>query len=691
LNLSTKDISDLESRTEGWIAGLQLAALSMQGLPDPASFIRSFTGSHRYVLDYLMEEVLGRQPENIQAFLLRTSILDRMCGPLCDAVLEASPGFGQETLEYLERANLFIVPLDQERHWYRYHHLFGDLLRQRLGHSEALAGYHLRASAWYEANDDLAEAFRHALAAKDFEQAAYLAEAAWQRMEQNFQTPAWLGWVRQLPDSAICSRPWLCVQTGWAYSDVGELERSEIYLRHAERALANINDSKELKRISGNIALIRAGNAQIEGNLPETVRYAELAMQLIPEDELLLRSQAAITLGFTHWAVGNVEASLEAMQSWVEEMQKLGNPMYAIASAFAVADMQVALGRLGAAGEALHQAIQQATAIGEQAEAVTAHHHLGLATLAHEQGDDAARAEHLQSVAILGQRTTLIDWPYRWALAQARLKESDEEWEAALRLLDEAKQAYVKHPVPILQPVEARKARIYLKQGRLDKAEAWARERGLSVTNEASYLREHELLTLARIHLVQRSFENVPELLERLLVLAESQKRTGSMLEILVTQALLYQAQGDRPLAFAALEHTLNLAQPEGYFRIFVDEGEAMRSLISEFRSAIKESVRAAHPLLDYVNRILGAFPPSTATSHRADATGQAYELVEPLSEREMEVLRLLRSDLNGPEIAQQLIVSLNTLRTHTKSIYKKLGVNNRRSAIRRAQELGLF
>lgn len=687
LNLSKEAISALESRTEGWIAGLQLAAISMQGLPDAASFIRSFTGSHRYVLDYLMEEVLGRQPENIQAFLVRTSILDRMCGPLCDAVLEVTSGSGQKTLEYLERANLFIVPLDQERHWYRYHPLFGDLLRQRLGHPRELAQYHLRASAWYEANDDLPEAFRHAVAAEDFEQAAYLAEAAWQRMERNFQTPTWLGWVKHLPDSVICSRLSLCVQIGSAYSDVGALERSEIYLQYAERALADVDDSKVLKQISGHIALIRAGNAQIEGNLPETVRYAELAIQLIPEDALLLRSQAAITLGFTHWAVGNVEASLQAMHTWVEEMQNLGNPMYAIASAFAVADMQVALGHLGAAEGTLRQAIQQAAALSEQAEALTTHHHLGLAMLAHERGEEAARAEYLQRVAELAQRTTLIDWPYRWALAQARLKESDTKWDEALRLLDEARQSYVKHPVPILQPVEARKARIYLKQGRLGKAQAWARERGLSVTDEASYLKEYELLTLARIRLVECTFENVSELLEQLLALAEAQSRTGSVIEILLIQALFYKAQGDLPRAFAALERTLNLAQPQGYLRIFVDEGEAMRSMISEFRSARSDD----HPLLGYADTILAIFPQSTETRRRSKATNQEAELVEPLSEREMKVLRLLHSDLSGPEIAQQLIVSLNTLRTHTKSIYKKLGVNNRRSAVRRAEELDLF
>jgi LuxR family transcriptional regulator, maltose regulon positive regulatory protein len=692
LNLSAKDISALESRTEGWIAGLQLAAISMQGLPDTASFIRSFTGSHRFVLDYLIEEVLQRQPENIQTFLLRTSILDRMCGPLCDAVLDAPSGFGQETLEYLERANLFVVPLDQERRWYRYHHLFGDLLRQRLGQPKELPDYHLRASAWYEANKNLAEAFQHSLAADDFEQAARLAEAAWQSMERNFQTLAWLGWVKKLPNSTVCSSPWLCVQMGWAYSDIGEVDPSETYLRHAERAMAGVNDQEAFQLIPRNIALIRAGNAQIEGHLSETVRYAELAVQLIPENELLIRSQAAITLGFTQWTVGNVEASLRAMHTWMDDMQRLGNQMYAIASAFVVSDMQITLGRLGAAEKALWHAIQQATALGQEAEVVTAHHHLGLAMLAHERGDDAMSAERLQTVVERGSHTTLIDWPYRWGLAQARLKESAGEWDDALKSLDEAKRGYVKNPIPMLQPIEARKARIHLKQGRLDKAQDWVRERGLSVTDEVSYLGEYQYLTLARIRLAECSFEGLDKLVERLLALAETQKRTGSVIEILLTQALVYQAQGDQLRAFAALERALTLSEPEGYLRTFIDEGEPMQLMILDFRLQIEKQERpGTYPLFQYVNGLLAAFPKSTGTHTQSKIANQKSKIVEPLSERELEVLKLLRSDLSGPEIAERLIVSLNTLRTHTKNIFNKLGVNNRRAAIRRADELNLF
>lgn len=690
LNLSDGDVAALESRTEGWIAGLQLAALSMQGHAsrDAASFIKSFTGSHRFVLDYLIEEVLRQQSEQIQTFLLRTSILDRMCGSLCDAVLLDPSTSGQEILEQLERANLFIVPLDNERRWYRYHHLFGDLLRQRLGQPKELPEYHLRASEWYEANNDLAAGFHHAIAANDFERAARLTEAAWQSMERNFQPLAWLGWVKKLPDSAICSRPWLCVQIGWAYSDVGETESSETYLKNAERAVEGLGEQEAFKSIPGNIALIRAGNFQIEGNLSETVRYAELAVRLIPEDELLIRAQAAITLGFTQWAVGNVEASLQAIHNWRDDMQKMGNQMYAIASAFAVSDMQVVLGHLREAENVLSQTIQQATALGQEAEVVTAHHHLGLAMIAHERGDEAAFTQSMRIAADLGQHTTLIDWPHRWNLAQARLKESDGEWGAALQALDNAERGYVKNPIPIVQPIAAHKARVFLRQGRLDKAQAWARERGTSLTDEASYLGEYEHLTLARIHLAEDSFTGVHEMLDRLLALAESQKRTGSVIEILLTQALVHQAQGNHPHACAALERALTLTEPENYIRIFVDEGEAMRLLISDLRVTI---ATRAHSLLGYIDRILAHFPQLAEDNLQSKIQNRKSEIVEPLSERELEVLKLLRSELSGPEIAERLIVSLNTLRTHTKNIFNKLGVNNRRAAVRRAEELDLF
>ncbi len=697
LSLSADDSAALEARTEGWIAGLQLAALALQGIlalpeqSDPAPFIREFTGSHRFVLDYLLEEVLQRQPPAVQTFLLRTSILKRLCAQLCDAVLDNAVPAAQKTLEGLEHANLFLVPLDQERRWYRYHHLFGDLLRQRLGRPTELAEDHRRASTWYEANDDLAEAFHHALAAGDTERAAGLAEAAWPGMERRFQTAAWIGWTRRLPQALVGSRPRLCVRLGWAHSDAGELQASEAHLQQAERALAGAADQAGSESLPGNIALIRASNAQNQGDLAETLRYTELAMRLIPEDDFGLRASAAITLGLTHWATGDLELSLQAMHAWRDNMRQLGNPMFAIASAFAVADMQVILGRLRDAETVLRQAISAAAALGPEAEAVIAHHHLGLVLLAHERGAAATQAHHRQTAANLGQRTTLVDWPYRWNLAQARLKESAEEWDAALELLNEASRVYVKNAIPLVQPVAAHRARVHLKQGRLEKAQAWARERGLSTEMDARYLDEYELLTLARVRLAEDALAGVSKMLARLLALAETQKRTGSVIEILITQALVEQAQHNRPGALAALEHALGLAEPEGYLRTFVDEGATFKSLLLDFSATIcKQPNHNQRPLIGYVNQLLAAFPRPAALPDPKIAQRKAT-LVEPISERELEVLQLIAQGLTNREISLRLCVTTSTVKGHNQRLFGKLQAQNRTEAVARARELGLL
>jgi len=727
LNLTVEDIAALETRTEGWIAGLQMAALalqgtiSMKGLPDVASFIQSFTGSHRFVLDYLLEEVLQRQPVEVQTFLLRTSILDRLCGPLCDAVLESPSASAQETLEYLERANLFIVPLDNERHWYRYHHLFADLLQQRLRQSPThaeFAKYHIRASQWHEKNGDKAEAFRHAIAAEDLTRAAGLAELAWRGMDGTFQSAAWLGWAKRLPDELIRVRPVLSTQYALALTDAGDLEASESRLRDAERWLDGssagmvVVDEEQFRSLPATIATARAYNAQIQGNLSATIKYAELALRLIPEDDLFRRAQATVTLEFTHWMRGDLEAAQRAMVDWMSSIQKAGNIVFAVASAFALADILVAQGRLREAVRTYQQSLQLAAEHGKDAQQITAHHYLGLAMLYHEMGTDEAAAQHLQKSRELGEQTTLVDWPYRWHLAQARLKESSGDLEAALDLLDEAKRVYVRNPVPDLRPIEALKAQVYLKQGQLTRALDWARERRLGADDDLSYLREFEHITLARVLIAEYQSNRVESplfqavrLLERLLKAAEDQRRMGSVLEILVAQALAHQAQGNLPLAFASLKRALTLAEPEGYIRIFVDEGEPMRLLLQRMnrQQTGAEGGRmklfvADSPLVAYVDKLLAAYPKNECDAPRPE-DGQALHpssfipqpLVEPLSQRELQVLRLIAQGLSNREISERLFLALSTVKGHSRIIFDKLQVQRRTEAVARARELGLL
>jgi LuxR family maltose regulon positive regulatory protein len=682
LNLSAEDVAALENRTEGWIAGLQLASISMQRHSDTTSFIKSFTGSHHFVLDYLIEEVLQQQPKDIQTFLLRTSILDRMCGSLCDTILDSTSASGQKTLEYLEHANLFIVPLDNERCWYRYHQLFGDLLRQRLGQNLTpgeMDDYHIRASIWFEKDGDEAEAFRHAFVAGDYVRAAGLAETAWQGMEKSFQTAAWLGWVKKLPEMVIRTRPALCVQLGWAFSIAGDPETSEIHLQNAEQSFAGAADLAEPMSFAGSIALVRAYNAQLEGDLAGTVKYAELANQLIPENDFYGRSQAAITLELTHWASGNLEAAIQALGDWMESMTQLGNHLFVVASSFAVGDLLVALGHLGEAERAYQDALQLAAQHGPEAEHITAHHHLGLSMIHRQRGEDTLAAHHLKRAAELGLQTTPV-WLHRWFVAQAKLKEDAGDLEAALASLDEAKKVYVQSALPDLRPIAALKARIHLKQGRTDKARAWAAERGLSLADEVSYLHEFEHLTLARLEL---SNTQVNALLARLLQAANAQKRQGSALDILLVQVLAYEAQENHPKALAVLERALSLGEPEGYVRIFVDEGLPMARLLSE---AAEQGM-----MPDYTGKLLAVFEAEKQRGGQKSALSPTQPLIEPLSERELEVLRLVAQGLSNRQIGARLFLALNTVKGHNQKIFNKLQVQSRTEAVALARELDLL
>ena len=710
LQLSAKDIAALEARTEGWITGLQLAALalqgslSMQGRLDTSRFIRSFTGSHRFVLDYLVEEVLQRQPEHIRSFLLQTSILDRLSGPLCEAVTGRAGSWG--ILDTLERGNLFIVPLDDQRQWYRYHHLFTEVL---LAHAlEEQPGQipllHQLASAWYEQNNLPAEAIRHALAARDFEGAAGLIEKTYLAMDTSIQYAAWLGWVRKLPDEVVRARPVLSFDYARALSDSGEYEASKSWLQEAEQRMAGspdgmiVADEAQLRALPVMIALARSNHAQIQGDIEATVKYAELALELSPEDDHYNHAMAAVSLGTAYWARGDLDGAQRALSVWLDYCQKVGNIIFAIATGAYLAGIIVAQGRLREAERIYKQSIQLASTYEQSVRHVTANLYLGLGLLCHEQGDQQSAAQHLHKSEELGEQSALIDWPYRWRLAQARLKEAEGDLETALDLLEEARRLYVRTSVPDFQPIDALKARMYLRQGRLSEALAWARERGLSVDDDLSYLCEFEHVTLARMLIAQDkndpladSIPNAIDLLARLLQAAESGRRMGSVIEILVVQALALQAQGYVSLAIASVERALALAEPEGYVRIFVDEGEPMRLLISDFRLQIeKQFCGQIHPLTGYVERLLAAFT-SPAAVPQSKIGNLKSTMIEPLSGRELEVLRLLGTEMSGPEIARELVVSLNTLRTHTKNIFNKLGVNNRRGAVQRAEELDLF
>ena len=598
LALAAADVAALEGRTEGWIAALQLAALSMQGREDTAAFIAGFAGDDRYIVDFLAEEVLQRQPGHVQQFLLRTCILDRLCGPLCDAVTGQDDG--KAMLAALERGNLFLVPLDDRRQWYRYHQLFADVLQARLRDErpEEVPDLHRRASGWHEQNGEPSEAIRHALAAGDFERAADLVELAIPAMLRSRQEAAVLGWLELLPDEVVRVRPVLSVGFAGALLAGGVFEGVEARLRDAEQWLDGttgigqgsqapaaemvVVDDAEFRRLPAEIELYRAAQALARGDGPGTVRHARRARELSPADEHLGRASAAALMGLASWASGDLEAGYSGYAECMAGLRRAGYIADTFGCAIALADIRRTQGRLGEAMRTYEQALQRALQQGGAVLRGTADMYVGMSEVYRERDDLHAATQQLLRSQELGEHIGLPQNRYRWRVAMARIREAEGDLGGALDLLNEAERLYVGDFFPNVRPVPALRARVRIAQGELGEALGWARERGLSVADDLSYLREFEHITLARVLLAgytaeraERSIQEATRLLERLLRAAEEGQRTGSVIEILALQALAYQARDDIPAALASLRRAVTLAEPEGYVRIFADEGPA--------------------------------------------------------------------------------------------------------------------
>jgi LuxR family maltose regulon positive regulatory protein len=708
LDLSAEDVTTLEARTEGWIAGLQLAALSMRSHKDVSGFIRAFAGDNRYIVDYLVEEVLERQPPPVRNFLLQTSILDRLNGSQCDAVTGQQEGHAR--LEALERGNFFVVPLDDKRHWYRYHHLFAEVLYAHLRSEqpELVTTLHRRASEWYEHNGSAVDAIRHALAAGDFERAADLIERAIPVLRRSRQEVTLLGWMKALPDELVRCRPILSVHYVGALLNCGELAGVEDRLRDAERWLEPkadmgepphvppaemvVVDEEEFHRLPGTIAMYRAGQALALGNVPDTVKYARRALDLLSEEDHFGRGAAGGLLGLAYWTSGELEAAYRTYGEGMVRLQRDGHISDVISGAITLADIRIEQGRLHEAMTIYEQAMSLAIQQGEPVLQGTADLYVGMSELYREYNDLNAATQSLLKSNEMGERTGFVPNRYRWCVAMARIRQSQGDPETALDLLHEAERVYVKKFSPNVRPIAALKVRMWVRQGRLSETLGWEREQGLSVEDDLSYLHEFEHITLVRLLLARYKSERadhsileIMELLERLLKAAQSGGRMASVIEILVLQALLHQTQGDIGTALIPLQQALTLGEPEGYVRMFVDEGLPMIQLLRE---------AAAQGILPvYSGKLLTAFefinPTEPPLATLIFPTSQP--LIEPFSQREMEVLRLFKTELSGPEIARELVIALSTLRTHTKSIYTKLNVANRRAAVKRAVELNLI
>ena len=719
LTLSTADGAALEMRTEGWIAGLQLAALSMQGRDDVSGFVTAFSGDDRYIVDYLVEEVLQRQPEPVRRFLLQTAILDRLSGSLCNAVTDwnnavTAQNRGKEMLEVLERSNLFVVPLDDKRQWYRYHHLFADVLHARLmqEHPDRLPTLHQRASKWYEQNGSMADAIRHALAAQNFVRVADLVEQIWPAMRRTRQETTVWNWISVLPEPLFFSRPVLSVVYAWVLLNRHELEAAETRLQDAERWLNKaaerardletsvpemiVVDEVQFQSLPAAIANARAYSAQARGDVVGTVTYTQKALGLLPEHDYYERGTTSALLGIAYLAIGNLEAAYQSFDDGLTSLQKGGGILIRIGGTLILADIRRAQGRLRDANRAYQQSLQLATEPDKPVLQGTAELYLGLSELLREQGDlDTAKA-YLNKGKALGPQASLPGYGYFWCIAQARLQAVEGNLDSALDFLDEAERLYYKSPLPDIRPIPAMKARIWVRQGNLTAALGWARQQDLSIDDDLSYLHEYEHVTLARLLIAQgkRDHSTNPihqamDLLARLLNAAEAGERTGSVIEILVLQAIAHTTQSNTTQALIPLERALTLAEPEGYVRIFMDEGIPMATLLTE---VAKQRIQP-----NYVGNLLTAFKTEAGPiNHTPLPVLPAVQpltepLVEPLSDRELEILKLIADGLSNREIGDRLFLALDTIKGHNRRIFGKLGVQRRTEAIARARELGLL
>lgn len=664
LKLTAAEIDTLENRTEGWIAGLHLAALSMQGRGDVTPFIEAFSGSHRFVLDYLVEEVLHRQPVHVQEFLRHTAVLNRLCAPLCDAILPGNAG--QDTLAYLERANLFIVPLDGERRWYRYHHLFGELLRQRLHQQqpELVPDLHIRASIWYEANDLELEAFHHATAAQDIDRAERLLEGRGMPLLFRGAVRPVLNWLGSLPTAVRDAHPSLWVMYASALLFMTQTVGVEEKLQAAEAALQGRPLDEKTRDLIGHIATIRATVAVSRHDGETIVVQSHRALENLHPRNLPVRTAANWALGYAYHLQGNRTAAEQAYSEAIAISQSIGHYIIHLMATIGLGNIQEMQNQLRLAAETYRRAIELA---GEPPLPVACEPHLGLARIAYEWNDLATAEEHRRQSRQLTQQLENRDRLAATDLFLVRLKLAQGDVPGAAALLAQTEQVVRQHHFTLLLPeVTAVNILILLQQNQVEAAAQLAHMADLP-------------LSQARVHLAQGEPAAALAVLTAWRQQAEARQWADERLKAMILQAGAYQAQGEGGTAVTLLRDALTLAEPGDFIRLFVDEGPPLAQLLAEV------AVQGWMP--EYTGKLLAAF----AAEQRKDLNQADSSLIEPLSERELEVLRLVAQGLSNQEIGARLFLALDTVKGHNRRIYDKLGVQRRTEAVARARELGLL
>ena len=715
----------LVARTEGWAAGLQLAGLSLRGHADPAGFVAAFSGSHRFVLDYLADEVLDGQTGQVRAFLLETSVLERLSGELCDAVTGRAGS--QAMLQDIERAGLFLVPLDEVRGWWRYHHLFADLLRARLqaeqpGRVQAL---HRAAAAWCEEHDLADDAVRHALAAGDAAWAARLVERHVETLLGRSEGVTLRRWLSALPAESVRDRPRLCLAQAYGAAMGFQVEALEALLDDAERAFAVSGDEpyedsagrpvSVLANVPAGIAFLRASLARLRGDAALAAGYNRQALAQLGEDDWLMRSFVRWNQAVADWLDGRLGPAERGLAEVLAERRAAGEAVRGVggepaevlraveggAEFFAgflamrvcydLGEVQRAQGNLDAALATYRQALDTA---GESSQ--TAHPglaHVGLAQVLYERNELTAALDHATRGVTLCRQLAFTP-PLATGLAVvARIRHAHGDATGALEAMGEAGQAGLSPQViALLNPVPSQRARLLLAQGDVHAAAQWTTAAGLRPDDEPDYPREPAYLVLARVLLAQNDPGPALALLQRLLDAAASQGRTGSIIEIQALRALALAAHGDHASARGALTEALTLACRHGYVRVLADEGAPMRALLAQLSAARPGQQHAARRIdPGYLAALVRACGQADAVPPPRRAVGAPPGLVEPLTDRELEVLRLLAAGRSNQRIAHDLVVALDTVKKHVTHVLGKLGAANRTEAAARARQLGLI
>jgi LuxR family transcriptional regulator, maltose regulon positive regulatory protein len=700
-------VAALTARTEGWAAGLQLAGLSLRGQADTAGFVAAFSGSHRYVLDYLTGEVLERQNPQVREFLLETSVLERLTGELCDAVTGRAGS--QAMLADIERAGLFLVPLDEVRGWWRYHHLFADLLRARLqaeqpGRVQAL---HRAAAAWCEEHDLADDAVRHALAAGEAAWAARLVERHVEELLGRSEGVTLRRWLSALPAESVRARPRLCLAQAYAGAQGFQLEALEALLDDAERAFAVSGDEpyepslgppqgdSVLANVPAGIAFLRASLARLRGDAARAVGYNRQALAHLGKDDWFMRSFVHWNRAVTDWLDGRLGPAERGLAEVLAERRAVG----ALFAGFLpmrvwydLGEVQRAQGNLDAARATYRQALDT---FGESSQtALTGPAHVGLAQVLYERNELTAALDHATRGVTLCRQLAFTSALATGLAVVARIRHAQGDAAGALEAMGEAGQAGLSPQViTLFNPVPSQRARLLLAQGDTAAAARWTQQRGLRPDDEPGYPQEREYLVLARVLLAQDRPDQALTLLDRLLAQAAAGGRIGSVIEIRALQALAHQASRDEPAAMAALVEALTLSCPQGHVRVFADEGPPMGALLGRLVAAHRAKQAPARPIpLSCLARLVQAFDGKlNAAAALRPELGTVPGLIEPLTGRELEVLRLLAAGKSNQRIAHDLVVALDTVKKHVTHVLGKLGAANRTEAVARARDLGLI